>query len=48
MKEIVDFCAKHDMVLMADEVYQENIWCVGGPRSLDLWATARLASHASG
>lgn len=26
MKEIVQFCAKHDLVLMADEVYQENIY----------------------
>jgi len=26
MKEIVDFCVKNDVVLMADEVYQENIY----------------------
>jgi len=26
MKACIDFCAKHGLVLMADEVYQENIW----------------------
>jgi len=26
MKEIIDFCFKHNLVLMADEVYQENIY----------------------
>jgi alanine transaminase len=26
MKEIVTFCAEHDLVLMADEVYQENVY----------------------
>ena len=26
MEEIVQFCASNDIVLMADEVYQENIY----------------------
>jgi len=26
MVEVIEFCAKHGLVLMADEVYQENIW----------------------
>ena len=26
MVEVVQFCAKHNLVLMADEVYQENVW----------------------
>jgi len=26
MKQIIEFCAKNDVVLMADEVYQENIY----------------------
>ena len=26
MVECIEFCVKHDLVLMADEVYQENIW----------------------
>ena len=26
MKQIVEFCAKNDVTLMADEVYQENIY----------------------
>ena len=26
MVECIDFCAKHGLVLMADEVYQENIY----------------------
>lgn len=31
MEEIVAFCAKHDLVLMADEVYQENTFVEGLP-----------------
>ena len=31
MVECIDFCAKHGLVLMADEVYQENIWDGGRP-----------------
>ena len=26
MREIVTFCTKHDLVLMADEVYQASPW----------------------
>lgn len=26
MKQIVEFCVKNDIVLMADEVYQDNIY----------------------
>jgi len=26
MQEVIEFCGKHGLVLMADEVYQENIW----------------------
>ena len=26
MVQCIEFCAKHNLVLMADEVYQENIW----------------------
>ena len=26
MKAVVRFCSKHNLVLMADEVYQENIY----------------------
>jgi len=26
MEEVIRFCGKHGLVLMADEVYQENIW----------------------
>jgi len=33
MQAIVAFCAKHDLVLMADEVYQENVYV----RALDLY-----------
>lgn len=29
MQEIVQFCHENDIVLMADEVYQENIWKTG-------------------
>jgi alanine transaminase len=29
MKEVVDFCAKEGICLMADEVYQENVWREG-------------------
>jgi alanine transaminase len=31
MREIVLFCAKEELVLLADEVYQENIWCENKP-----------------
>jgi aspartate/methionine/tyrosine aminotransferase len=27
--EVVKFCAKHGLVLLADEVYQENVYCEG-------------------
>jgi aspartate/methionine/tyrosine aminotransferase len=26
MRAIISFCAKHNLVLMADEVYQENVY----------------------
>lgn len=26
MQEVIRFCSRHNLVLMADEVYQENIW----------------------
>ena len=26
MREVVDLCARERLVLLADEVYQENIW----------------------
>jgi len=29
MKEIVSFCVQEGLVLLADEVYQENIWAAG-------------------
>merc|ERR1719217_1859665 len=31
MVECIEFCAKHGLVLMADEVYQENIWLSSRP-----------------
>ena len=27
MRDIIHFCANENIVLMADEVYQDNIWC---------------------
>lgn len=29
MRDIIKFCLEHDICLMADEVYQENIWKAG-------------------
>ena len=26
MRAIIEFCGKHNLVLMADEVYQENVY----------------------
>merc|ERR1719235_2903094 len=31
MQEIISFCSKNDIVLMADEVYQENVYADGLP-----------------
>ena len=27
--DVVKFCAKHNLILLADEVYQENVYCQG-------------------
>jgi aspartate/methionine/tyrosine aminotransferase len=31
MKEVLRFCGKHGLILMADEVYQENVWLESRP-----------------
>ena len=31
MKEVLRFCGKHSLILMADEVYQENVWLESRP-----------------
>ena len=47
MVECIDFCAKHGLVLMADEVYQENIWDGGRPfhsfKKVRKWGSPPLA-----
>lgn len=36
LKDIIKFCHDEEIVLMADEVYQTNIYQVGGPLSSQL------------
>ena len=43
LKEVVKFCAKHKLVLLADEVYQENVY---GDSSE--FVSAKRAAHEAG
>ena len=43
VKDIVSFCARHDIVLLSDEVYQENVY-----REEDQFFSARRAADELG
>ena len=43
VKDIVSFCAKHDIVLLSDEVYQENVY-----REEDKFFSSRRAADELG
>ena len=43
VKDIVSFCAKHDIVLLSDEVYQENVY-----REEDQFFSSRRAADELG
>lgn len=43
MRQVLDFCHRHKLVLLADEVYQDNIWAQG-----KTWASFRKVALEMG